>query len=272
MTALAASGHLVGVIAVSIALTACAGTTPADQSTTSPTTTTSTTTTTTDQSTTTSTEASTQSIAPHSTIPSLSAGEFLVAHSQGELEIYAYPTSLDPIRSLPATTILGTPQVYLVEETIGNAWVRIALPGRPHGSSAWIPADAVTFEVVNQMIEVSISGRTLRFTEGEQEAFTTPAAVGSPTNPTPSGFFYVTDIVAVSDPASPWGPYALGLSARSETITEFNGGDGIIGIHGTSRPATIGQAVSLGCVRIDNELITQLAATVKLGAPVLIEG
>jgi lipoprotein-anchoring transpeptidase ErfK/SrfK len=74
----------------------------------------------------------------------------------------------------------------------------------------------------------------------------------------------------LADPGSPWGPFALGLSARSETITEFNGGDGIVGIHGTNRPDTIGRAVSLGCVRLDNDLITRLAGTVRLGTPVEI--
>jgi lipoprotein-anchoring transpeptidase ErfK/SrfK len=96
-------------------------------------------------------------------------------------------------------------------------------------------------------------------------------AVGSSVNPTPTGRYYVTDVVELADPRSAWGPYALGISARSETITEFNGGDGIIGIHGTNRPHTIGQAVSLGCVRLHNDLITQLAAVVRLGTPVEIE-
>jgi lipoprotein-anchoring transpeptidase ErfK/SrfK len=62
----------------------------------------------------------------------------------------------------------------------------------------------------------------------------------------------------------------LGLSARSDTVTEFNGGDGIIGIHGTNNPGSIGHAASLGCVRVPNEVITEIASLVPLGTPVLI--
>ncbi|HEY6627827.1 MAG TPA: L,D-transpeptidase, partial [Acidimicrobiia bacterium] len=72
------------------------------------------------------------------------------------------------------------------------------------------------------------------------------------------------------NPDSAWGPHAFGLSARSETITEYNGGDGIIGIHGTNRPGSIGNAASLGCVRVPNEMITKLHGMVPIGTPVTI--
>lgn len=206
------------------------------------------------------------------TIPRAESGQHLVARSRGEVESYLYPGSSDVVKLLPATTILGTPQVYLVERATSDGWVELALPGRPHGSTAWVEAAALDFEIVHQLIEVDLDSRTLRYLREGEEVFTTTAAVGSPANPTPTGFFYITDIVQLADANSPWGPYALGLSARSETITEFNGGDGIIGIHGTNRPSTIGEAVSLGCIRIDNDLITQLAAAVELGTPVTING
>ncbi|HKX76312.1 MAG TPA: L,D-transpeptidase [Acidimicrobiia bacterium] len=206
------------------------------------------------------------------TIPQAETGQHLVARSRDEVASYLYPRSSDVVKLLPATTILGTPQVYLVERATSDGWVELALPGRPHGSTAWAEAAALDFEIVHQLIEVDLDSRTLRYLREGEEVFTTTATVGSPANPTPTGFFYVTDIVQLADANSPWGPYALGLSARSETITEFNGGDGIIGIHGTNRPSTIGEAVSLGCIRIDNDLITQLAAAVKLGTPVTIIG
>jgi lipoprotein-anchoring transpeptidase ErfK/SrfK len=72
------------------------------------------------------------------------------------------------------------------------------------------------------------------------------------------------------DPNSPWGPHALGLSGRSDSISEYNGGDGIIGIHGTNRPASIGEAASLGCVRLPNDVITLIHQMVPIGTPVEI--
>jgi lipoprotein-anchoring transpeptidase ErfK/SrfK len=103
---------------------------------------------------------------------------------------------------------------------------------------------------------------------GEDERFRATVAIGTPSNPTPTGEFFVTDRVTVGNTAGPWGPAALGLSARSDTVTEFNGGDGIVGIHGTNRPGLIGQAVSLGCIRLSNDMITMLHAMVPIGTPV----
>jgi lipoprotein-anchoring transpeptidase ErfK/SrfK len=53
-------------------------------------------------------------------------------------------------------------------------------------------------------------------------------------------------------------------------LSEFAGGDGQIGIHGTNVPASIGEAVSHGCVRVPNDVITTLATTVPVGTPVTI--
>ena len=64
----------------------------------------------------------------------------------------------------------------------------------------------------------------------------TPIAIGSPENPTPTGEFFVTDLLDTGDDLSAYGPFALGLSAFSLTLSEFAGGDGQIGIHGTNQP------------------------------------
>ena len=53
-------------------------------------------------------------------------------------------------------------------------------------------------------------------------------------------------------------------------LDEFNGGDGVIGIHGTNEPEAIGSDVSHGCIRVDNDTITQMAGMLPLGTPVHI--
>ena len=53
-------------------------------------------------------------------------------------------------------------------------------------------------------------------------------------------------------------------------FADFAGGDGQIGIHGTNDPSSIGQAVSHGCVRVSNEVITQLNDLLPLGTPVVV--
>jgi len=43
-----------------------------------------------------------------------------------------------------------------------------------------------------------------------------------------------------------------------------------VAIHGTNAPWLIGQAVSHGCIRMNNAAITRLARVVPLGTPVRI--
>jgi len=125
--------------------------------------------------------------------------------------------------------------------------------------------------VVDGEIVVDLSDRVLTYTVDGVEVLRTEAGIGSVHNQTPTGEFFVTDNVSVADPNGPWGPHALGLSARSDTITEFNGGDGIIGIHGTNNPSSLGDDISLGCVRLANDVIATLHEMVPIGTRVTIQ-
>jgi lipoprotein-anchoring transpeptidase ErfK/SrfK len=129
----------------------------------------------------------------------------------------------------------------------------------------------MTLYVVESRIEVDLSDRELSYYEDGEEVLTTTVAIGSSSNPTPTGTFFVTDNVTLKNPNSAWGPHALGLSGRSDTVMEYNGGDGIIGIHGTNKPQSIGSDASLGCVRVPNEIITRLHEAIRIGTPVTIE-
>jgi len=60
------------------------------------------------------------------------------------------------------------------------------------------------------------------------------------------------------------------LSGFSNQLTSFAGGDGVIGIHGTNDPSTIGQTVSHGCIRMHNADIEKLVPVLPLGTPVEI--
>lgn len=194
-----------------------------------------------------------------------------IAHAAAEVVVYPAPDAPIESRVIPALTILGSPAVFPVLEGPVEGWIKVSIPGRPNEATGWVEANQFTFAKVDQRIEIDLAASTLTFFVGEEAVITTPVSIGSPENPTPPGTFFVTDIVELTDPSGPWGPYALGLSARSDTITEFNGGDGIIGIHGTNRPNRIGDPVSLGCVRVPNEIITEIARQVQLGIPVVIK-
>jgi hypothetical protein len=200
----------------------------------------------------------------------LPEGATLVLQSQGEVDVYSDPGETEPILTLEPKTIVGSQTVLAVLDGPDDGWARVMLPIRPNGSEGWVKADEMLLYVVHGQLVVDLTKRTLVYFENGEEILTTTVAIGSDRNPTPTGSFFVTDNVTLANPNSPWGPHALGLSGRSDTITEFNGGDGIIGIHGTNNAASIGEAASLGCVRVPNEIITELHEIIPIGTPVQI--
>lgn len=200
----------------------------------------------------------------------LPAQQTLVAMTVDDTDVYETRSSAEPMITMPHTTILGTVTVFEVVEGPSEGWARVRLPIRPNGSEGWVKADDLMLYVVEGSFVIDLSDRTLTYYEDGAEILSTSVAVGSRRNPTPVGEFFITDNVTLDNPGSPWGPHAFGISARSDTITEYNGGDGIIGIHGTNRPGSIGNAASLGCVRVPNEVITRLHGMVPIGTPVTI--
>lgn len=200
----------------------------------------------------------------------LSEHNALVAMTRGETEVFAGPSQDEEMLTMPWTTILGTVTVLTVVGEPNDGWAEVMLPVRPNGTTGWVRTDDVQLYLVQGKVVVDLSDRQLSYLVDGEEVLTTTVAIGTERNPTPTGSFFVTDSVTLANPDSPWGPHALGLSARSDTITEFNGGDGIIGIHGTNRPSTIGAAASLGCVRLPNDVITALHEMVPIGTPVEI--
>lgn len=197
------------------------------------------------------------------------SGEALVAYVHGPLDIFDGPgEDSEPTMTLDPTTILGTVTVLGVVSEPEDGWVEVMLPVRPNGSTGWARTDELSFYIADSKIIVDLGARTLTYMVDDVEVLTTEVGVGSVHNQTPVGEYFVTDSVTLSNPNSPWGPHALGISARSDTVTEFNGGDGIIGIHGTNNPSSIGGNISLGCVRLPNNMITALHEMVPIGTRV----
>ncbi len=185
------------------------------------------------------------------------------------LEVVASPGSAEVVASLTDRTEFGSARVLMVEEVDG-AWIRVQVPVRPNGTSGWVRSSDVSVEEIDARVEIDLATRTITTWLDGEVLVETSIAVGSDENPTPTGTFFITDKVDTTDDDGAYGPFALGLSAHSDTLSEFGGGDGQIGIHGTNAPASIGQAVSHGCVRLPNELIEVLATQLPLGTPVIV--
>lgn len=205
------------------------------------------------------------------TTEALPEGWSLVAKAEQPVAVYGTPESEEPLVTLDAKTYLGSPTTMLVLDSSLDGWLHVSVPIKPNGTKGWIrEADIVLFKV-DRRVEVDLSDRTLRVFRSNELELETTVAIGRPSNSTPTGSYFITDSVILSNPRGPWGPHAFGLSAFSETITEFNGSDAVVGIHGTNSPNSIGSAASLGCIRVPNDVVLELSAMLSAGIPVLIQ-
>jgi lipoprotein-anchoring transpeptidase ErfK/SrfK len=202
--------------------------------------------------------------------PGASAGSSLAARVDHAVTVRSGPSAAAAaVTTLEARTAMGSPTTVLV---LGerDGWLEVSLPVRPNGSTGWVPRDAAEVQPNNVAITVDRARHRLVLTRDGQVEVEVPAADGTATNPTPAGAFYITDVVETDNGGGAYGPYAFGLSGHSETLTEFAGGDGQLGLHGTNDPGSIGTSVSHGCVRVTNDVITHLVETVPLGTPVTV--
>lgn len=166
----------------------------------------------------------------------------------------------------------GAPVVFVVvagsEVAAGAEWLEVQLPVRPNGTTGWVSAADVTLARNPYRIEIETGTHRLRVLEADAVVVETAIGVGTGDTPTPLGSFYLTELLQPVDPSGPYGTHAYGLSGFSETLTEFNGGNGVIGIHGTNDPGSLGTDVSHGCIRVANDIIDDMATFLPLGTPV----
>ncbi|WP_085367473.1 L,D-transpeptidase family protein [Leifsonia sp. NCR5] len=183
------------------------------------------------------------------------------------VDVYAQPdgavvsTLANPIPS-------GAPLTFLVD-TASGPWLKVGLAQRPNGSTGWVKADSVVLHSLSYSLTASTVANTLSLYRDGALVKTYSAATGTGDTPTPHGSFYVTELLAPTNEG--YGPYAFGLSAFSDVLNSFGGGPGQIGLHGTDDAASIGRAVSHGCIRLANADITELAGILPLGTPITIE-
>lgn len=161
------------------------------------------------------------------------------------------------------------PVVLLVQQRRAR-WSRVYLPTRPNRSLGWVRNREVRFRATNYRMRIELRRHRLTVWRGDKIIARKPIGVGQALSPTPTGRYYVTDLVRARNPKGLYGPYAFGLSAHSDIVTSFRGGNGQIGVHGTNAPEALGTDVSAGCIRIGNRAITALAKQVPLGTPVVI--
>jgi lipoprotein-anchoring transpeptidase ErfK/SrfK len=146
----------------------------------------------------------------------------------------------------------------------------VNLPTRPNGAKGFIKKADVTTYANPYRITISLTDRRLSAYKGDTLFMSTTVAIGKPDVPTPKGEFYTYWVRVPKAGTRGYGAYIIGLSAHSDKLTTFDGGDGRIGLHGTYDEALLGTPASSGCIRMSNKAITQLKETVWLGTPVII--
>jgi lipoprotein-anchoring transpeptidase ErfK/SrfK len=192
-----------------------------------------------------------------------------VTSKSGALEVFAGADSNERTHLLRSEIDAAGPLTLLVVNRTATRY-EVLLPVRPNGSTGWVRASDVVLGTHPWRITIELSSFRLTLYRGGALVSEFPIGVGKGNTPTPGGRYYTKELLKPPNPNGGYGPYAYGLSGFSNVLTSFNGGTGVIGIHGTNRPELIGQNVSSGCIRMRNEDITTLAKLLPLGVPVEI--
>lgn len=197
------------------------------------------------------------------------SGEAVSAVAKGKtLDVHRGPGSDQPgLRFAEGRSLSGKVTLLVTRRYLD--WIQVAIPVRPNGTVGWVRFEDVNVLSVPFRVLVDKSTNTMSIEKNGIEVFRKFVATGTGNTPTPSGLFFIREIID-TDPKGPYGPYVLGLSGYSEVFQTFAGGEGAIGIHGTNQPGLVGTAASFGCVRVTNEVMQSIVRMLPLGTPVEI--
>jgi hypothetical protein len=182
-----------------------------------------------------------------------------------------------PVRAAPGGRVLaeltrrsatGRP-VRVAAAARRAGWVGVRLPERDNDELGWIRERDVRWVPLRTRVDVDLSARRLLLRRDGRVVMRVRVAVGAPANPTPTGRFGVTDHLRPA-PGSPYGCCILALSGHQTKLPPGWPGGDRLAIHGTTNEATIGGAVSSGCLRARAADLRRLMRRVPLGATVVV--
>jgi lipoprotein-anchoring transpeptidase ErfK/SrfK len=169
----------------------------------------------------------------------------------------------------PSTSVAPTDAPWLLvlarpHDSYNRCWLQVRLPWRPNNAAGWINANLVVVRMTPWRIDASTASRTLTLLRAGKAVRTISVVVGKPSTPTPTGLFAIAWAI-------PWHPndflgsWVLELTAHSDVLQQFDGGDGTVGIHGRGGASLLdplGSAASHGCIRLANDSIDWLVRTI----------
>lgn len=190
------------------------------------------------------------------------------------IDIYPSAGSTSPsqeIRAEEATAAPDIPVVFLVKDESGDR-LEVYLPTAPPGSTGWIDTADVAVSSVRFRIEVNLGQHRLRVFEDDEEVLDEPARIGTSERPVPGEGYYLKELLQPADQDGQYGSYVYGLAGFATSLDDVEAGRGVVGIHGTNDPGSLGEDVPDGCIGLANDVIERLVDDLglPLGTPVSI--
>ena len=224
--------------------------------------------------------------APLATIASPFAGQvanIMIANGQEQrrVPIYDAPGGREivlPDGGIWYRSYHGNPLVMQVlqgEES--DAWVRVSVAARQlapersctvapcykNGVEGWVENKGYNWTRHQYFGVIDLSERSVRLWNNDTLVAQSRAVIGRPSRETPLGTYFLKE--KLPPPNAAYGQAVLSLSGYSEQLRDFQGGLPNIALHGTNQPELVGQAVSSGCVRVPNSIITTIRDRAPLG-------
>jgi hypothetical protein len=209
-----------------------------------------------------------QSSAPAVRAQTRKATCYSTAYVGQAVTLYRRPGGSPRIR-LAAHTAWKSPRVLGVVRREGD-WLAVQAPELRNGEVGWLPAEQARLGCVSWSLHADLSKRRLHVRKDGRMVRGYAVAVGAPEHPTPRGRFSVTDKLRVTDGSSPYGCCVLALSGHQLRLPAGWPGGDRLAVHATNDLSSIGQPVSLGCMRTDSRRARWLIETIPLGAPIFI--
>jgi len=192
----------------------------------------------------------------------------LIATLHGPAPTYASATSATATGSVPPTWSGATLGLPVIDIRQGRCDVRLLQ--RPNGLTAWIATSDVSLTRTDYHVVVDLAARRLFLYQRSKVVLQTPAVVGSPQYPTPTGHFFVALFAQAPDPT--YGPFVIVTSAFATTVTDWEqGGDSMVAITGPLNTVTAiqdgGAPLSRGGIRVVDSAMARLR-DIPAGTPI----
>ena len=182
--------------------------------------------------------------------------------------LYREPGGAKRLRITPKTE-WGSTRVLGVVSQRGE-WLGVQASELKNGEIAWIRRSATTLDCVNWSLHADLSKRELVVRHNGDTVRTLHVAIGRRDNPTPKGRFSVTDRLQVTSAGSPYGCCVLALTGHQTDLPPYWPGGDRLAVHATTDESSIGEPVSLGCMRTVASQARWLINHIPLGSPVFI--